>query len=345
MKTQRNLFIAFFVCIVQTLLSQSKNKIEKYYQLTNKAELEICSNHFSEAYELYKKAFDNLSQPFTHDLYNAFICSYLLNKPVYKYYKNIRERGVSKNFFAGNQLLNAKTIDSLEQLNKIRPTYDKQYRDSVQQMAKRDQQFRIIRVTPKQYDDTIRKIDEENGKALLSIVQRRGFPSEDMIGNDSMNITAPIYQGLMFHHVKGARFQSVNFSSILSTAIKLGKLDNRTGCDLMDFSDGTDRFGTNAAGVCYIYWQANYNADSLAHEISKSNHPWYIADLEESAVKRYSQERPIYFLDGIFEYRKKILFQMKNPQFDLGLYDYKFVGGFVKKEEYEYALKGLKEVK
>ena len=327
-------------------LNAQKDNIGIYYQLVNNAEREICSSSFKKALQLYSESFNYLDGPFTHDLYNAFVCSYLLGKSNYTYYKTIRERGVSKNFFIKTKNIAAKTIDSLEQLGKIFLSINKDYRDSINTMLVHDQLFRKLNDCYTTYADTIRVIDKENASALIDIIKRKGFPSEKMIGNDSNNITHPLFLVLIFHHAHGAKFQSANFSLILDKAVRDGKIDNKLGTYLMDRSDGSDKYGTSEGGICYYYWEGMYANDSLRElDLEKGNHKWYTTSIEKIALVRYNRERSLYFMDTIDDYRKKIAFQIKNPVFDFGLYGYKSTNGMMYKEEFDYLFKNLIELK
>jgi hypothetical protein len=328
-----------------TILAQKSNPTV-YYQFTNKAETEICKNNYKEALKLYSQSFNFLEGPFTHDVYNAFVCSWLLGKPNHDYYKILRERGVSKKFLIEVKKINVKTIDSLERLTVIVPKINKGYRDTLNVMVNRDQSFRKYDDRYTTYADTIKKIDNKNAIALVNLINSNGFPSEKIIGNDSNDLAHPIFFILIFHNAHGAKFQSVNFSSMIDKAIKDGKIDNRLGAQLIDYSDGTDQYGTANAGLCYYYWEANLNKDSLANwALTSESHKWYLMPLDSRTQIKYDKNREKYHLDNIDDYRKKMQFQLKNNLFDFGLYGYKQTGGIAIKSEFDYMFKNLIEIK
>jgi hypothetical protein len=238
------------------------------------------------------------------------------------------------------------TIDSLERLGPIRKKFDSAYRDKIDTMLRNDQYFLQFEDRFTTYADTIKKINDQNAKTLSKLIKRKGFPSEQKIGNDTNNINSACYFTLIWHQVNGAKFRSVNYATVLQKAIMEGELDNRMGAYLIDYSNGTNNYGTSEGGVCYYYWQnPKYNRDSLLNEVSNGHHPWYIMPFHDDEVNRFDKERSKYYLDGIEDYRKKVLFQLKENLFDFGLYGYQFEGGLIYKEEFDYVFKNLVEVK
>lgn len=341
MKAKKIIVILLFNIIQFNANSQN---IKKYYDCVNKAELKVCDNKLKEALRYYKESFNYSDNPFTHDLYNAFICSVKLKQIEYRYYKKIRERGVSVNFFKINSKVNALVIDSLENYRPIFITENK-YKDTLNEMWRFDQLFRGEKDGYSKYADTIKKINEQNGLALIKLVQEKGFPSESLIGNDSNNIILSPFYSMIIHHAKGAHFQSVNFNSILEKAIKDGKIDNRLGTTLIDFSNGTEVFGNSRAGIIFYYYEGSENKDSVATWAQVANHKWYAEPITKKELKNYNKNRTIYYLDNVKDYKKKIHFFLSHPEYNFCLYSYKSIFGMAVKEEYDYIMLYLKEIK
>jgi hypothetical protein len=75
----RTIIITLLLLLNGNIYSKS---IEDYYSLINEAELLICDNKIEHAVEHYDKAFENKDIPFGKDLYNAWLCSYMLDDTV-----------------------------------------------------------------------------------------------------------------------------------------------------------------------------------------------------------------------------------------------------------------------
>ncbi len=299
---------------------QLSQKMQEYYHYINLAELSISDTNYKLATKCYDKAFNINKQSFGIDRYNAAICE-LKNKNEKKcktHLEYLIERGFSletlnnkkifKDFFMhkyGVQLLHQKMALIINQ--ELKRQYDS--------ILERDQFFRIKEGSYRVYSDTITKIDILNNIAINKLIQKYGFPSENITGLD---FTPPI-QIIVMHNCAGSLYgENFNYTTILYDAIYNGFLDVRKGVSLLACSMGDDStYGNEFAKL--ILNKLEGSSSNL-----DSKYGFNIPNNEKEAS--FDKNRKKIGLCSLSENRKKINFFIKNEEFmmpyDINIYSW-----------------------
>lgn len=301
------------IILVTCTVSFSQN-YKEYYALQNKAELAIVDNDFHTALDFYSKAFALNPKPLAKDIYNYAMCSFLLKKykNTYKSFNKLMGLGLSIEEIKKNEVL----IKEKEVINRISKNYtsfkDKSLkninvflRDSLRKIADQDQLFRRMSGSYKVYGDTIRKIDKENNKKLLSIIEKYGYPNEYLVGvsrnlNPSQNFDIVIWHQTQTNFIH-------DYTNILKEAVKKGRIDPHRASELIENQQGDDRYSSQ---ILYKISCPSCSKDV----IDKINKKLFYYDIKDSIKAKINDEREKIFLENIDDYEKKVLFDSKpNP--------------------------------
>ena len=218
------LIIFFSSCVVP------KNKLEKYYDYINSAEIEIVSGKEIRAASLYRKA-DNIIPLEFSNLYNYALCSVKSGnyhgamKPV----NDLLSLGLSKSYFEKNQNFSS-FIESDEWLklkgevpNKV---FSNGVRQRVQELFNWDQEFRYAY---RENYDTIKRIDSIIGLEVWAMLHEYGNISTRTVGVDMLNDStfrrgASKFSALLIHQVKR---HPVKYEIYLRELVLSGKMSPR----------------------------------------------------------------------------------------------------------------------
>lgn len=322
-----------------------------YSNYINKAELCITNKKFSEALTYYDSALLEKKTPFARDAYNAAICAAIIknNSKCYSYLKVMVDKGVSLAYLQSidvlKEFLKTKTGKQLiEYTEHTDVHFSKRLRHIIDSLETADQFFRLKEGKYVVYMDTIKKIDASNAFNLVKFINEYGFPSEEMIGVTDTTLQLPYY-AIIAHQQNGSPSSVMNFSEILRTALKNGEIEPHIGTELIDKSDGTDKYGTEAYGLTKLVLdpissaQAQYSNPVQNHDTAK----WGYTNLDVQYETRLNANRTTIGLGTIQEGRQKGIFeQLSDKRFRLSAYSVYF---FEKKDEFEKYSKQLIFVK
>jgi hypothetical protein len=327
--------------------SQDFSSVYQYYELINQAELSIADSAIDNALLTYKNAFQILKKPKTKDLYNATLCASLTNNPIaFDYLEKLILKGYTLDSL-GKQKYISKLIGKPQwgKLNLRYPELHKQWlskiniplRDSLKALLVRDQSFRILKGSYKVYGDTIKKIDEENNAKLLKIIAQYGYPDDDLVGDNE--ITKAFGFDIVIWHQTQLNF-IYNYSTILKTAVKQGKLDPMRAANLLENHLGDNRYSSKIFFKCFCQ---NGCSKEIEDRI-KGNVFYY--ELSENETNKTNKERAEIGLNTIDEYKKMILFDRRDRNFML---NYESTGipsyGFNTDKDALDTLRGSKSIK
>ncbi len=178
------------------------NKITDYFQLVNEAELLICDGHVKSAIEHYDRAFELQVSPFGKDVYNAWLCAYMLDDTArFSQFSIILiRRGAFLHESTHENILNQvsggpkveKFSAIWRRLKAETPSeVDTVYRQQLVNIFDRDQAVRhyFIDKYKNQYNiggrDSLNVFDSLNTMHLKHLMQEKGFPTEDRVGFDN----------------------------------------------------------------------------------------------------------------------------------------------------------------
>ncbi len=316
MKTIRIFFLSLLILIVKTSFAQtysiSSDNILQYNKYINNAELLICDSMFSDALYYYEKAFKLLNEPFAIDKYNAAMCAFKTDDfdKGESYLEYIVKRGYDYKNLNSNKIINL--LDSnyrsdlfhmLEQCsveinNEIKNLYDSLY--LVDQLFRKDSLYWITN------RDTLCKTDFSNGSFMNVLIKRHGFPSQELVGV-SYNLLAVLpWELIVIHnHVKPFCDKRVDFSNVIWDAMEQGLIRIPKAANYLEQSIGKEIFGTGVVGCVKVEYKG---VDTCYYKTGFFN-------LSDKSFNKINFQRISIGLDSIEEARKKVLFNISNPDF------------------------------
>ena len=105
------------------------------------------------------------------------------------------------------------------------------------EMVNRDQEFRG---NYKSFQDTIKKIDKENITKFVELIDKHGFPSEEMLGlQNGPYSDENYYHFIVWHHMKNWKADNtlVDIRFMLIEAVKNGKLSPEQAAEYLNLSE------------------------------------------------------------------------------------------------------------
>lgn len=208
-----------------SILAIAQNK--EYYELTNDAELAIIREDYAIALNKYRKAFLISTEHKTIDIVNAIKCSCLLKKyDLSSLLQKLFQKGLTIENLRKDKLLKSqlKKIENKKQNRKTK--IDSTYRKQIIALDINDQKLRKKSNCYVRFRDKIDSIDKENIENLLTLIETKGFPSEDISG--VQNIGG--YQGweiVVLHYNQKRSIDKTLpdlFSKILFNALQQNKI-------------------------------------------------------------------------------------------------------------------------
>lgn len=160
-----------------------------YYDLVNQAEASLSEKDWKKSMENYEKAFSLVPTAYVKDYVNAAIAAHLLKNDslVRKYLTQAFIHGYGLDEYGKNFYLRKKIgLDLGQQVyGKCAGSIkvDKDLKEKINRMFEIDQAVR--RAKGETYNGlTMKQVDAQNFADLDSIINKRGFPVESMIGHD-----------------------------------------------------------------------------------------------------------------------------------------------------------------
>ena len=180
------LLFVWFIVLGQNSFCQ-ENYVP-YYDLINQAEASLSGKDWKKSIDNYEKAFSLAPTAYVKDYVNAAIASHLLKNDglVEKYLAQAFIHGYSLDEYGKNFYLRKKiglTVgQQVYEKCKSSVKVDKSLKNKIDGMFEIDQAVRNAR--NKTYNGlTMNQVDDQNFADLDSIINKRGFPVESMIGH------------------------------------------------------------------------------------------------------------------------------------------------------------------
>ena len=195
-------FCSSFIC-----LGQSADFTKVYSPNIINAELAITREDYAAALSHYSMAFKSVKSGFARDYRNAILCAIRCNDDAFAfaYLEKLALKGCDKDYFMdpGFEPLRSKSrwgkwMDSFERLQaESLKTIQGELLKELVAMGERDELFRLkegsYEASYEVYGDTIAKIDVENVLRFQQLVDKYGFPSEELIGTFQSERDAPFF--------------------------------------------------------------------------------------------------------------------------------------------------------
>jgi len=301
--------------------TEGVNYIKAYHPLIQEAESEIVEQDFADALALYEKAFAAVPEPFAIDYYNAAVSALLADeqKQVFNYLEKLALKGVSLEYLEGQQVFAG--LQETKEWGKFRESYakhrrkfrhraDLDLRADLDELYAKDQYYRQAERSIRVYADTIRKIENNNVKFLLNVIDERGYPGEALIGVADTLEQLPRFGIVIQRQTKATGGH--DFSSILKDAVQQGRIRPQAAAYLIE-QQGRGNFNSRA----FVTVNCN-NPENC--EGSAFDGKYFRDKLTSSQLEMLNESRSELGLSSFPDYRKKVLYNMQDKRFKLSNY-------------------------
>jgi hypothetical protein len=315
------IFAVLFLSIVaQLTFAQEINYLKTYHPKINTAELLVIDGKYTDALAQYQKAFAAVPRGFMKDYFNAAVCSTYLGDATntYKYLLEVAGKGISLDFikdetaFMGiQQDPNWRNFEK-EYLNKKREfdqKINKGLKDKLTKIVERDQGFRVR--DAQAFADTIVKIDKQNATELDYIIDRYGFPSEDVIGCGEGGMPVIQYPFYAVIRRQNPDNQTINFSNHLMAAARSGKISPYSATHIMATVNANDVFFARHVFKILTDESLKMQGKPFAPKLNK----WVFRQIDKADEQRINELRLQNGMETLADYRKKILFAVNDNRF------------------------------
>ncbi len=230
--------ILFLIEISINAVNAQVDYTKFYHNLINQAEIKIVEDEYNEALDLYLKAFKAVPHAFVKDYYNATVCAIKIQKfdTSFVLMDSLVIKGVNKSIFTTFSIFNA--LKNKPQWQAFLLNFEKSHQlflnkknVQLERILKgiqySDQEFRAKPNSYQEYSDTIKKIDKNNVRLLKNLIEKYGFPNENLIGRENpMEDNIPSFI-VFFHQCQkmSQNTEDYDFTSIQIEAVKKGELD------------------------------------------------------------------------------------------------------------------------
>jgi hypothetical protein len=327
-------------------------KCQHYYDLVNKAEISIVDSNYHIALKSYKGAFKKSTRFFAKDIFNAATCAQILKKDYLakSYLLLLSEKGVSLSFIKKSKLLKGYFRDSIfaASYEKMSKNFHNNLKNKVlvkklDSLLNSDQYYRrkglYNGLYKGIYRDSIFAADKANAIALKKIIDDYGFPHEDVIGvtpfgKSKYNINSFEDFLIIILHQTNLNL-TVNFRESLLKAVEEYKITPQNAAFLIGLQEGRDSYGIDKASfrvTLMVDSLKNHLPDSIKSKIDK----WVLKKISSKTEEELNINRKNINLEPLSDYRKKILYLMRNKKTEFIFSD---TGGHS-----TYATKDLKSI-
>jgi tetratricopeptide (TPR) repeat protein len=327
--------------------------IKRYNYFVNLAEISIIDGDYNEAVQKYNEAFSPEVYTFAVDKYNAAICHVLMEnyEQAYSLLKEILQKGYSISNLKNKTIFDSfflsqwglKLIDSSRN---IVFTFNEDLRKTLDSLFYMDQLFRKNREFGDPYDffeDTINSIDDSNRIVLEAIIDKHGFPGEQVIGlSESCLIQQPY--SIILRHLQQIstgrrRGEVTNVSPLIIDAYHSGRMPLHEASALLELAQRD--FGTFSAALVKVFYIPPGGNPFPVPEEEKTKKEWSFLNLGEEELA-INEVRIEFGLETIEDFRKKLVFRLDN-----GTFNFKKIRGgkntltTMNKEQYDHVNKNL----
>jgi len=311
-------FMLLFSCAPAALANQP-DYIKTYHPLINQAELYVVEGKYAEALQAYRQAFTAVPTAFARDYYNAAVCAALLQqeKQAVDYLKKLARKGVSLAYLEQQQVFD--TLQTSRQWRKFKRKYPR-YRHKFEQSANldlradldelyaRDQYFRQAAGSLRVYRDTLQQIEAQNLKMLLQWIETYGYPGEELIGVADTLEQLPRYSIVIERQTRARK--GYDFTSILTEAVRQGRIAPQPAAYLLDQQAGQSKYGTKA----FVRLKCSSCKDSKQRKVLKR----YMEEKREKhELEQLDANRQQLGLEPMGDYKKKVLYALRDPRFKM----------------------------
>lgn len=306
--------LALLVVTHTPLFSQTEDYTVVYYPSINEAELAITRNDIKEALKHYKIAFKSVKTGFARDYRNAAICAIQTNDDDYAFVciEKLMAKSLAKDYFQDTIFapLKEKTgwkkrmAQFDQRYFEAQASINQTYLSELVAMAERDQHFRKMDNAYEVYGDTIAKIDQENVARFLQLVEKYGFPSENIIG--AFEDAAAPWDILLHHQAQNLSNRNYKYPKSPSLAPIIQQAARTGQCD-----------PTHAGYLLSLQNDKNlkYNAWGIHQTIvDGKKRDFYLLDkVSDDQIPSVNTLRAGIGMESLDDFRMKCQFRLDNP--------------------------------
>jgi hypothetical protein len=300
----KKVIIVIFIIFQVACENRPKPNISEYHEITNRAELLICSENYEQASNEYNQAFEKIVKPFGHDVFNAALVSQLANKHdarnayLQLLINNSDGLGKIKSTFV-DAYITEEVWDQLIADRKVE--YDLDLRSEFKEIQERDQLFRPMYET---HDDTINANRIINMNRILELTELRGFPSQIELG-----FTESLWgqnHDIVLHHTTQRRSRDkeiMDLEPVLFEAVNKGRFDPERAIFFLNMQNDLDKRNFET----YSTWQHVHPLlpDSLNNKI-------WLPNLNKEQEILANEIRMLWKADKLEDIAAKSNFKAKN---------------------------------
>ncbi|WP_027385142.1 hypothetical protein [Chryseobacterium gregarium] len=327
------LLLIYFSCAyfsAQTIELQNKELIS-YYEIINRAEIDIVNNNFTDANNLYKQAFAIIEQPQGKDIYNSLQAALKAGDEnnAYNQYFTLKCMGYpfEKEYFSNH--FKSKKLPK-KQCN---ITIDQSYKKTLDSLHDIDQKFRnLSHGDYKKYQKEITQGDSIASVNLLRLIQKKGFPNEYNIGiEDKADLSLHKFYFIIWHQLatNNLSSQKVNFSEELNKALNVGKISPQSAAFLYDLNNGSASFSSMHFNILEFLTPNGSKElfyDQVQNKTAKSEccyvHEWFFpekrSDVAIDTVTKLNKSRKQIGLSDLDSELVKLKFILNNNEYIFG---------------------------
>ncbi|NLL27760.1 MAG: hypothetical protein GX259_03100 [Bacteroidales bacterium] len=336
--------------------------VKQYYFHINAAERFIMQESYLQASKEYKKAFSLKNTPFAIDQYNAAICEIFTEnyKKTKQYVSEILQKGYSIDNLLKDSVFKVFFESKYgEKIIKNKPKIkikDVEYRNILDSLFKEDQFYRLkVKnhiATTAEMRDSIEIGDVKVSQSLKKLIEKKGFPSEELIGISEYKFD-PIYYVIMLHSFQ--RLSTTNndtnrfsdFTYLIEKAVSNGQLYNAVGLRLLNNSrkyGGIIEDAKSNIIIIKIIDSNGFKSEYAYDHPEDTVNEWRYFDFEEKNIAKSDSLLNTFSMDSCHVLRKKIHFNEKGP-FKLSVLNWREIFYVSDKELYNNLIKKSKPLK
>jgi hypothetical protein len=340
MKTSSIVILLLMMIYVKTngQLNVRKCNIREYSNYINHAEIAIVDNAYEKAIQYFDSAFQKIEIPFAKDKYNATVCYALTGN--FEQCKSeiiyLLGKGLDKKMISDNEAFNCFLLSEIGEgiLDlEIEPTYNVKLRDLYDSIVSADQFFRRLDHMNafKLYSDTICKIDSSNVTFMNELINKYGWPTEDLIGIEELN--GQQYEIVLIHQ-RNSKYQLYDYTEDVKRAYENCFISADKAQYLLARINGSDECKILDSGFVTIVYDSlgTFRVDSLPF----FKHEKGFIRFSENKTKDVDMKRKVAGIETLEEFRRKLMYSLKDKRFIFHYYGGKSIWTYPVKADYDF---------
>ncbi|PRY07831.1 hypothetical protein CLV24_12221 [Pontibacter ummariensis] len=293
--------------------TDSPDYVKVYHPTIQRAELAILNEQYGEALNAYQQAFEAVPSAFARDYYNAAVCAMLLEeeKQAFSYLEKLVQKGASLPYLEQQQAFSP--LQEGRRWKRFKRKYPKRrkafeqaanldLRADLDELYARDQYFRQAEGGYKMHRDTLRAIETANTLNLLNWIAEYGYPGEELIGVADTLEQLPRFSIVIQRQTRA--MDGYDFTEILMQAVHDGKLAPQAAAYLMEQQAGKNRYSTKA------FVKITCNGCKEGEQL-KGEATYFVENMNPQELQRIDARREQLGLEPLEEYRRKVLYSLK----------------------------------